>query len=957
MDSKTRILQRLSLPELRATGAWILGAARALVPSAIVAVRRLVAVNLQKKVGRQAKTILALTRLHETASRLWLNRDLNQALDDILKDAIELLGADKGNIQVLDSERGTLKIVASRGFDQDFLDVFREASAADDTVCGRALRSGKRLVVEDVESDAPFALFRPAARAADFRAVQSTPIMSRGGVPLGMLSTHFRSVHRPTEEDLLLLDLYVRQVGDIIERHGVDNAPNESAERLRVAHHRTSVGIWERDLRTGKLTWTPQLEVIFGLEPGGVRDYADFRDRVHPDDVAASEAERDAAVRRGETFSLEYRIIRPDGQVRWILSVGGASYDEVTGEPVRILGNSVDITERKQAELILADRDAQLSLAGKAGLIGRYAYEVDTEMIQFSPGYAIIHGLPEGTTEIARSEWLALMHPEDAEQIQRLRSKAFREQQSGYNVEYRIVQSSREVRWIELRSIISYDRDRRAKRVIGVNIDITERKQAEALLKESKARLADALVAGQVVAFDWDSVNGRSQRSENAIEILGSEQSAMASTPRSDFLAHVHPDDCANLKTHVCGLRPGDPSYALSFRYVRPDGRQVWLEEIARGEFDATGKLLRIKGLTRDITKRKHAEVALQASEAKFAGILTIAGDAIVSIDGNHRITLFNEAAERLFGYSRGEMTGRPIDLLIPTRFRTAHQRHIECFTSGPDIPRRMSEQREVPGRRKNGEEFPIEASISKVKIGGEWVCTVVLRDITERKHAEERQRALLAELDHRVKNALATISAVASQTRHESRSVASFAEALDARILSMAATHELLSSGRWQGISLAEVVRRELAPYATRDNTEINGPDILLKSETGQAMAMVLHELTTNAAKYGALSTENGRVSIRWDQRPTGHSASRLVFEWQEIGGPPVEAPGQPSYGTTTIRDLIPYEFGGTVDLVFASDGVRCRLELPVNSLSNDSETVSEANAPTALETGLRVD
>src|SRR5262249_23631542 len=151
---------------------------------------------------------------------------------------------------------------------------------------------------------------------------------------------------------------------------------------------------------------------IFGVEPGSVNGYSDFRDRVHPDDIEALEVKRDTAVRRHEPFNLEYRIIRSDSQVRWILSVGGASYDEVTHEPVRILGNSVDITERKQAELTLADRDLQLTLASKAGLIGRYAYDVDTEMIQISPGYAVIHGLPEGTTEIAHSAWLALVQPE-----------------------------------------------------------------------------------------------------------------------------------------------------------------------------------------------------------------------------------------------------------------------------------------------------------------------------------------------------------------------------------------------------------------------------------------------------------------------------------------------------------------------------------------------------------------
>ena len=101
--------------------------------------------------------------------------------------------------------------------------------------------------------------------------------------------------------------------------------------------------------------------------------------------------------------------------------------------------------------------------------------------------------------------------------------------------------------------------------------------------------------------------------------------------------------------------------------------------------------------------------------------------------------------------------------------------------------------------------------------------------------------------------------------------------------------------------------------------------------------MAMVLHELTTNGAKYGALSTNNGRVSIRWDRQLNGDPRSHLVFEWQEIGGPPVVAIGNSSFGTTTIRGLIPYELGGTVNLVLAPEGVRCRLELPAEWLGND--------------------
>jgi two-component sensor histidine kinase len=161
-----------------------------------------------------------------------------------------------------------------------------------------------------------------------------------------------------------------------------------------------------------------------------------------------------------------------------------------------------------------------------------------------------------------------------------------------------------------------------------------------------------------------------------------------------------------------------------------------------------------------------------------------------------------------------------------------------------------------------------------------------------------------------------------------------------------MTTTHELLSLGRWEGVSLTELVRRELAPYTTHNNTEINGPGILLKPEAAQAMAMVLHELATNAAKYGALSTKNGRVSIRWHQNLNAHPQSHLVFQWQEIGGPSVVALGKASYGTSTIRDLVPYEFGGKVELVLAPEGVRCRLELPSDWFGNDPQRYSETGA-----------
>jgi len=341
---------------------------------------------------------------------------------------------------------------------------------------------------------------------------------------------------------------------------------------------------------------------------------------------------------------------------------------------------TVDISERKKAELVLAERNLQLALAARAALVGSYAYDAGTEWMQVSEGYAAIHEFPEGTTSITRSQWLAKVHPDDVERLDALRLQSTRDRRAEQSMVYRIVRSRGEVRWIESRSFISYGNDGRAARVIGVNIDVTERQRTE------------------------------------------------------------------------------------------------------------------------------------------------------------------------------------------------------------------------------------------------------------------EHQRALVAELDHRVKNALATVSAVASRTQDASSSVADFAAALDGRIKSMAITHELLSIRRWQGLPLLELARRELAAYATRNNTEIDGPAVMLSAEAGQAMAMVLHELVTNAAKYGALSTQYGRVSLRWSWRLNGSAHDRLAVEWQEMAGPPVVAPSKSGYGTTVIRELVPYELGGTVDLVLAPEGVRCRLEIPIDWLTSDS-------------------
>jgi PAS domain S-box-containing protein len=354
-------------------------------------------------------------------------------------------------------------------------------------------------------------------------------------------------------------------------------------------------------------------------------------------------------------------------------------------------------------------------------------------------------------------------------------------------------------------------------------------------------------------------------------------------------------------------------------------------------------------GITRDITQHKRAEQALadRNRQLELAGKAALVGSFATEID----------VARGDWESQRAQVSpGFAAIYGLPEETAEISVGDWRSLVHSDDLPQYLEHSQKVFAERRGEHhgEFRIVRPCGTIR----WIearsfieydqagharrLVGVNIDITERKRAEEAREILNAELDHRVKNALATVTAVISHTRQGNGSVADFVGALDGRIRSMATTHELLSSHQWHGVSLMELVRRELAPYATRNNTEINGPPVLLKPEAGRAIAMVLHELSTNAAKYGALSGKNGRVAIRWDQHLNGNPRSHLVFEWQEIGGPPVIAVGKCGYGTSTIRDLIPYEFGGTVDLVLAWEGVRCRLELSSDWLSNDRQAFS---------------
>jgi PAS domain S-box-containing protein len=303
---------------------------------------------LREKHDQLAAETVALTRLAEAGSRLWRMRDLREGLEEMLVAAIELLGADMGNVQTVDPDRGVLVIAAQRGFGQGFLEFFREVSAEDDSACGRALRLGKRTIIEDVEADAGYAPLRPIARAAGYRAVQSTPLIGRDGTPLGMLSTHFRTPHRPSEQDLRRLDLYVNRAVDFIERCKVDNTLQESEARFRLMADNAPVLIWISN--TDKLcTWFNQPWLDFVGRPMEKELGNGWAENVHPDDFDQCLRVYTESFDARQPFRMDYRLRRHDGEYRWVHDTGIPLLDP-GGTFTGYIGSCIDITELKQAE-------------------------------------------------------------------------------------------------------------------------------------------------------------------------------------------------------------------------------------------------------------------------------------------------------------------------------------------------------------------------------------------------------------------------------------------------------------------------------------------------------------------------------------------------------------------------------------------------------------------------------
>ena len=384
-------------------------------------------------------------------------------------------------------------------------------------------------------------------------------------------------------------------------------------------------------------------------------------------------------------------------------------------------------------------------------------------------------------------------------------------------------------------------------------------------------------------------------------------------------------------------LATGEPVHGAQGVVERPDGSRIWAMVHIDPITDASGVILGAINCFHDITELKQAQSELTATEAQHREILEALPVAVYTTDAEGRVTFYNQAAAALAG--REPRLGEDKwcvtwKLYTPDGAPLAHE---DC-----PMARALKEGVAIRGvealaERPDGVRVPFMPYPTPLKnAAGEVVGAVnMLVDISDRKGADESQKALIDELNHRVKNTLATVQSIAVQTARRAASLETFLPAFESRIMALSKAHDVLTRGKWEGASLHDILSPELTSFAADDpdRVTLEGPLLKLRPKAAVALALVFHELTTNAARYGALSSAEGKLHVGWRLDRSGAPEDHaLIVDWIESGGPMVKPPSQLGFGARLVERTVVSDLGGASVLDFDMDGVRCDIRVPLS-------------------------
>lgn len=537
--------------------------------------------------------------------------------------------------------------------------------------------------------------------------------------------------------------------------------------------------------------------------------------------------------------------------------------------------------------------------------------------------------------DLAQFDWSATLHPDDSGPIATEVMSAIAARR-GFSVEGRYRTATGEFRTLRTEATPRFSDSCEFIGMLGTNIDVTDAIAATAALKENEERLRIAASAAGLGVFEWRIAADRAEF-ENArmLEIFGHDRDETHLSHERFMASYIHPEDAESFQRTLETALATPSALQASCRIRRKsDGAWRWIEIAGNILVGSDGTPERLIGVVADITARRQAEEELSRTSTLLQAVCDGVTDLIFVKDRASRFLFANPATAQALGLSLDDLPGKTgleeVQDQAEAAIILANDRQVietgaaitveETFTGANGRQTYLSNK--APLRDACG------------TITG---LVAVVRDISARKDAEEHTKLLLREVSHRAKNILAVTQAIVRQTARDCDPQV-FAKTVSGRLAGLAASHDLLVEGEWRSVAIRGLVVAQLSHYRDLigNRISVQGPDFGLRPAATQTLGMALHELATNASKYGALSNDQGQVHLSWEFKQRS-GEQRLIMVWQERNGPAVKKPQRRGFGHSVTTRLVETGLEASVEVDYATDGLQWTLDAPALKLAVD--------------------
>lgn len=616
---------------------------------------------------------------------------------------------------------------------------------------------------------------------------------------------------------------------------------------------------------------------------------------------------------RGETSRFDTVACSAAGRLVPVDFIIRPVRDE-TGRIACLVPSGIDISGRKQIEDKLHCSLDLLERAQRVGQLGHWCYNLATEEFEVSAeARRIFFG--DQALEVSAEQVERLIHPDDIERVRAgMRDAVIKRER--FTASYRL-RGDGEERILEVEADVDCNETGEPIRLFGIVRDVTEARRRERLLMEQQ-QLIDV---SRLPIFYWEIDDGLMQWSMGCEQLYGfSREEALGRIPY-ELLKTEFPVPYPEIRQQ---LEMGN-SWGGEVVQTTRDGRKLFVE-VRLDPYRSDDRCLVMED-NRDVTAQHEAEEELKLSEERLAIAAKLAG--VGFFDHDQIVDIIHFSPEPWAGELPTEATFEDLYAIMHPADIPGFQ---EAVAKAHDPKGTGHFEQEYRLVRKSGEVRWISVK-SRTYFEGEGenrrpVRTVgAVIDITDRRMWEEQQRLLMGELNHRVRNTLSVVQAIATQTLRGTRDPKTFVEDFKGRIQAIASAHKLLNETTWKGTHLTDLIREQL-PSAEDGQIAFDGPEVWLPPQVALNLGLVLHELGTNARKYGALSVPSGRVEISWNVRKK-NDKSALHLGWRETGGPPVQPVRTPGFGMGLIERIIAGTVEGETSIRFEPEGLNCVIEM----------------------------